>query len=241
MTAQHARHLLHRLDTGAHDLDTPFVGARPGPVDRAILSERLKALAEQHGAHGPQVTVYEFAEPRPLCARLIRRPFQEQPAGLGQERLSPLLSQGVDLRAAHLIDRIAHVLGALLNPIQDNLDLHHAVRLQEVVCVGTYSLKVDARDASPSCHTDAREGARAADGIERRPPRVGKPPTLFNTFYTHHRTCSLFSGGPSVQERLFITVERGGVVLRVEVGAHNLLGRLEHDASMIGARAGKTL
>lgn len=84
------------------------------------------------------------------------------------------------------------------------------------------------------------EGARAVDGTERRPPRVGKPPTVFHTSYTRHRMCSLFSGGPSVQERLFITVERGGVVIRVEVGAHNLLGRLGRDASMIDASAGKT-
>jgi len=35
-------------------------------------------------------------------------------------------------------------------------------------------------------------------------------------------------------------VERGGVVIRVEVGAHNLLGRLGRDASMIDASAGKT-
>src|SRR6266566_3142928 len=46
MTAQHARDLLHRLDAGAHDLDTPFVEERPRPIDRAVGPERIKALAQ---------------------------------------------------------------------------------------------------------------------------------------------------------------------------------------------------
>ena len=55
MTPQHARDLLHRLDAGAHDSDTPFVEARAGPVDRAVPPERLEALAQEHGPHGPQL------------------------------------------------------------------------------------------------------------------------------------------------------------------------------------------
>jgi len=52
------------------------------------------------------------------AARLIVRPFQEQPARLGQERLSSLLSEGVDFGPAHLVNRIAHVLGDM-KAVQD--------------------------------------------------------------------------------------------------------------------------
>jgi hypothetical protein len=93
MTPQHARDLLHRLDAGAHHLDTPLIQEGGSPIDRAVVPERLKALAEQHGAHGPQIVLHQFTQPGPLRARLIRPPFQEQPARLGEERLSPLLSR----------------------------------------------------------------------------------------------------------------------------------------------------
>ena len=45
-------------------------------------------------------------------------------------------------------DRAVHKSAVLLNPIQDSLDLHPAVRLREVVCVVTTILSKTTRDAS---------------------------------------------------------------------------------------------
>jgi hypothetical protein len=87
MTAEHTHDLLHRLDPRTHHLDTLFVQERRRPIDRAVVPERLEALAEQYGAHGSQIVLHELAQPGSLLARLIRRPFQEQPARLGRERL----------------------------------------------------------------------------------------------------------------------------------------------------------
>jgi hypothetical protein len=55
--------------------------------------------------------LHECAEPRPLPARMIRPPLQEQPSRLGQERLAALFSEGTDLRATHLMIIASHVLG----------------------------------------------------------------------------------------------------------------------------------
>ena len=52
----------------------------------------------------------ERAQAGALRAGLIRRPLQEQPARLGQERLSPAFAERAHFGAADLIDRVAHVL-----------------------------------------------------------------------------------------------------------------------------------
>ena len=118
MMPQHAHNFLHRLDPGPHHLDTPFVQERPGPIDRAVVPRRLEALAKQHGTHGSQIVLDEFVQPGPLLARLIRRPLQEEPARFGQEWLSSLLAKGMDFSPAHLVNRIAHVLGDM-KAVQD--------------------------------------------------------------------------------------------------------------------------
>jgi len=117
-----------------------------------------------------------------------------------------------------------HKSPVLLNPIRDSLDLHPPVRFREVgVWRNPFSQSRRAGYITVASRT--RVGSCPRHGWHRTPPTARlQTADGFHTSYTHHRMCSLFSGGPSGQERLFITVERSGVVIRVGVGAHNLLG-----------------
>ena len=110
MAAQHPGDLLHRLKARAHDLDAPLVEERPGPIDGAVVPEVVKPFPQQHGPHRPQVVLDELAQAGALLARLIRGAFQEEPARLRQQRLSPSLSERADFSAPDPIDGVAHVL-----------------------------------------------------------------------------------------------------------------------------------
>jgi hypothetical protein len=110
MTTEHPRDLLHRLEARAHDLHAPLIEERAGPVDRAVLPEIVKPFPQQHGADCAQVVLDQFSQAGALLTRLILRAFQEQPARLREERLAPALAERADLRAADVIDRVAHIL-----------------------------------------------------------------------------------------------------------------------------------
>src|SRR5215204_1349671 len=62
--------------------------------------------------------LHEFAQATALIPGLVLRSLQQEPARLREEGLTPALSQRVDLGAADLIDRVAHVLGDM-KPVQD--------------------------------------------------------------------------------------------------------------------------
>jgi hypothetical protein len=93
MAAQHAGDLLHRFDPRAHHLHTPLVEKRSSPVERAVVPEVVEPFPQQHGADGAQVVLQELAQAGALRARLVLSAFQEHPARLREERLSPALPE----------------------------------------------------------------------------------------------------------------------------------------------------
>ena len=148
MVAEHPRDLLHRLDPRAHHPATPFVQPGAGPLWGAVLPERLEELAQQHGADCAQVVLYEVPQAGPLFAGLVRRPFQEQPASLRQERRPALRAERAHFGAAHLIDRV-------LNSIQDSGHDRRSPRSMKSRCYlrlrfGRRRVKIGAREPADS-------------------------------------------------------------------------------------------
>ena len=109
MAAQHLGNLLHRLEARAHDLHAPLVEERPGPIDGAVVPEVIKPFPEQHGPNRPEVVLDKLPEAGALIARLMLSSFQEEPARLREQRLSPSLSERADFRAPDAINGVAHV------------------------------------------------------------------------------------------------------------------------------------
>src|SRR5262249_7322239 len=66
MLAQGAGDFLHRLDTGAHDLATPFVEEPPGPGGGGVIPELLKAFLQKVSADSLQVVAEQIAEAEAL-------------------------------------------------------------------------------------------------------------------------------------------------------------------------------
>jgi hypothetical protein len=55
------------------------------------------------------------------------------------------------------------------------------------------------------------EGARTVDGSERRPPRVGKPQTVFHTSHTRHQ---VFSSQKNQDQNLSVSAVSYPQILR---------------------------
>ena len=85
MTSQHARHFLHRLEPGAHDLHAPLVQERTGPIDRPVRPEGLEGLAQQHGPNRSEVMTHQIPQPRSFLAGLVLVMFEQQPVRFGQQ------------------------------------------------------------------------------------------------------------------------------------------------------------
>src|SRR5262249_31557314 len=86
------------------------------------------------------------------------------------------------------LDRAVDKAPMLLNPVQDSLDLHPAVRLPELVCVVTAILFESGRGASSIPTPNARVEADGSVDAEKRPPDPCKTTERFCTSsHTPHR------------------------------------------------------
>src|SRR5450756_1532138 len=106
---QHPRDLLDGIEAGAHDLGTPAVEELAGPHGGAVGPEGLEVLAQQGGAHRLEIMADEGAQATPFFRGAMVASFEQQPAGLGEERLSPLAAEVVDLGPAYRLNGLTHV------------------------------------------------------------------------------------------------------------------------------------
>src|SRR5450759_1082911 len=97
MPTQHPRDLLDGVEASAHDLGTPAVEERAGPRGGAVGPEGLEVLAQQRGAYRLEIVADEGAQAAPFFRGAMVASFEQQPAGLGQERLPPLATQVMHL------------------------------------------------------------------------------------------------------------------------------------------------
>jgi hypothetical protein len=118
MAAEHARHLLHRLDAGEHGLVAPRCQEFGGPGGRLVFPELLEVFFEQVGADGLQVEAEQIPQAEPLVPGEVRFSFEKTPAGFLQEGFMPSSSHLPGFGGAHFIQGFVQ-FGDDVKPVQD--------------------------------------------------------------------------------------------------------------------------
>ena len=193
--AEHGRHLFPTEALGPAG-QKPHVGGRelvlalgPGHVLDAHAARRARDAAhhvEKEHRHAPQR--HKFEAPRsepvvmdaPLAASRAARPIPRMRIDVDCEREAVAL-----ILEPHVA---VHKSPVLLNPIQDSLDLHPAVRLQDMVCVGTAILSESTRDASSIAAPELRvEAAGSVDAQNASTDPCKTTERFCTSFHTPHR------------------------------------------------------
>jgi hypothetical protein len=109
MSAQHACHLLHRLQARAHGALTPPIEKAPGPVPGFVAPEELKVLFEQVGPNRLEVVLQQLGQADLLFFAEVLRALEQQPAAVLEHRLIAASLERFDLGGAYLVDGLAHM------------------------------------------------------------------------------------------------------------------------------------
>jgi len=118
MFPQSAGNLLHWLNLRAHRFCAPFVQKLPCPIRRSVRPEELKLLLQEIASNRFQVVLQKVRQFGFLSFRQVLRPFEQQPAALGQHRFITLILQLFRLLGAHFVNRLVQV-GHDVEPVQD--------------------------------------------------------------------------------------------------------------------------
>lgn len=98
MSAQHARDLLHRLQTRAQRLRAPLIHEFRRPGRRDVFPEELEFLLEQVGANGAKIAPQQLVELDRLASGQVLGTLQQTPARMGEDDLlAAQAAAGADL------------------------------------------------------------------------------------------------------------------------------------------------
>ena len=111
MGSKHARYLLHGLDPRAHHALAPKVEKLSSPERGDVVPEELKVLLQQIAAHRLQVVAQDVAHFDFLFRSQILWPFEQAPAGMGEDRGQSLLPQFSCLLRPNFVDGLVHMHG----------------------------------------------------------------------------------------------------------------------------------
>jgi len=109
--AQHACHLLHGFDPRAHHALAPKVQTLSHPEGGNIIPEELEVFLQQVAAHRLQVVAQKIDQFDFLFGRQILRPFEQAPAGMGEDGLQSLGSNFLRLLDPNFVDGLVHMHG----------------------------------------------------------------------------------------------------------------------------------
>jgi len=108
MLTRGARDLLHGLDAGAHCLPAPVVEEPAGPSSRVVVPELLKCFLEKISADAFQVIAEEIAEAEVLLVGEVLAAFEQQPAGLFQDRAAAFAFHAAGFLRADFVECLVH-------------------------------------------------------------------------------------------------------------------------------------